>query len=48
MFPVQVLELVEGLGLVEERDLLLTYVSTKEALLRVRSTCHQLQRSILA
>ena len=43
-----VLEMLEGRGLVEERDSLLTFVSTKEALLRVKNTCEQLERSILA
>ena len=44
----QVLEMLEGRGLGEERDLLLTFVSTKEALLRVKNTCEQLERSIMA
>ena len=44
----QVLEMLEGRGLGEERDLLLTFVSTKEALLRVKNTCEQLERSIIA
>ena len=43
----QVLEMLEGRGLGEERDLLLTFVSTKEALLRVKNTCEQLERSIM-
>merc|ERR1719327_266506 len=43
-----VLEMLEGRGLVEERDSLLAFVSTKEALLRVKNTCEQLERSILA
>ena len=43
-----VLEMLEGRGLLEERDSLLTFVSTKEALLRVKNTCEQLERSILA
>ena len=43
-----VLEMLEGRGLLEERDSLLAFVSTKEALLRVKNTCEQLERSILA
>ena len=43
-----VLEMLEGRGLGEERDLLLTFVSTKEALLRVKNTCEHLERSIMA
>lgn len=43
----QVLTMLEARGLGELRDMLLMYVSTKEELLRVRTTCDQLQRTIL-
>ena len=39
--------MLEARGLGELRDMLLMYVSTKEELLRVRTTCDQLQRNIL-
>ena len=40
----QVVEMLETVGLEKEKMLLLTYVSNKEALLRVRNTCEHLER----